>query len=645
MKPWEKYQTSKPSGPWDRYATKEDVSLPDMLNQDLEKIKDIKIPSLKADFPKQEKTEEPETSFAQDVGQEFGKRSTAVAAGGMIGAAAGSPFFPPLGTLAGGAIGAAAGSAFHDARKSAQAMFEGKPEDVVPMGEQFKTMAGEARTDILFSMGGMVLRPVLWGRQLLSKISGLTTEASKSLQETAKGLGIGLGAVDVGGVVPKAYAKTIGVFPFVGSPMRRAQISKIADVERAVNETLNAFGPSHATAQSLGIDMVAAARGTHKEFRKVSSGLYENFNETVRTASRQDIIPTVEAKKYASEIAKEVRGGLITLKNGEPLSPAIRQETIDYLTRFSELPDLITPAQYRRLTAQELPDLIGKHLKDGVDIRQITKMKGALESDFANIRTDLLPKGEAEAVKTALDTANKFYAKGIVQFQTKAAKAFQRVDANIFKAGAGKPGSLNADELYDVAVNLKSPKQIQDLTRLVGKRNMKQAAALNFETAIESSRSSIELMGKEYQIVDPEKLERALKLTGASKQKLSGIRELYRTAGVDLKQVQDLVGVMKRIEGIGNPAEFIRRRAILAGVTGLGAAAGVGGAAAISGAPGGVVTAGGLTLLGRHFSKIFSSPLKLKQLTTVLDEARNTAIRQAVLGRLTKALLSEEEGD
>jgi hypothetical protein len=52
-----------------------------------------------------------------------------------------------------------------------------------------------------------------------------------------------------------------------------------------------------------------------------------------------------------------------------------------------------------------------------------------------------------------------------------------------------------------------------------------------------------------------------------------------------------------------------------------------------------------MTLLGRHYSKIFADPRKLKQLTTAMDEAASGALRMSNLGRLTKALISEEEGN
>ena len=571
-------------------------------------------------------------------------RPTATMIGGTLGSILGVPG-GPLGVVAGGGLGAAAGSAAYDAGKSIHGMVTGTPENIVGAKDQFKTMVNEAALDVVFGSLGAIAQPIRWGRSLLAKASGVTTEVSKTLQQMGNRVGVSLGAVDVGGVLPKAYAKTLGVFPWVGTPLRKGQVSKILATDRAINDVLNAFGPSHATSQAIGLDMVAAARGVHREFKSVSASLYNQFEEAVQTAARQDIIPTEATKKHLAELSDKVRRGAITLTSGEPLPPAAQQETLEYLAKLQELPELITPHQYRRLTAQEIPDLIGKHLRDGADIRELTKLKAALESDFSNIRIDLLPEGQGEAVSSALSTANTFYAKGIVQFQTKAGKVLERVDKNIFKAGKEAQGSLNADEVYNAAINLKSPNQIKDLTKLVGKDNMRAAASHNFSNAVEQATSSIELMGKEFKVVDPFKLEKGLGLSGVGRQKKAGIEELYKTAGVDLNDVESLLHVMKNIEGIGNPAEFVRRRAILSGVAGLSAAAGISAGAVAGGVPGGIVTAGGMTLLGRHFSKVFADPQKLKLMITALDESRDAVVRRAALGRLVKFFGDEGDKD
>jgi hypothetical protein len=593
---------------------------------------------------------EEQPGFGKRVLKEFGSRGTAVAVGGTAGAVAGTAA-GPMGTIAGGALGAAAGSAVYDNVSNLVAALRDRPEEVVDAMGVTKNMLGEGAMDAAFSMGGALAQPIRFGRALLAKLSGVTSEASQSIQRTAERLGIGVGAVDVGGGLPKGYARSVGIFPFTGTPLRRGEKGKLQEASDAVNRTLDAFGPAD-TMNQIGVDMVAAARGAREEFKGTASQLYKTFEESVANASRQDIIPTQFVREdgsmggiviYALEAAAQAERGAVRLADGTIMPRAGTEGVTEFLEKLKDLPYLITPAQHRQLT-QDLSDLIGKNLKDGADVKHLMEAKRSMEEGFANIRTDLLGEGEGEVVRRSLDAANGFYAKGIVQFQTRAAQSFERVDRLIFSSGAEKAGSLNADEVYKVAVNLRSPQQIQDLTKLVGQPNMKRAAARHFDDAVVASKSDIELMGDTFSVVDPAALERQLGLTGARRNQIEGLREFYKTAGVDLDQVTDLISVMKKIEGVGNASEFVRRRALLGGASAVtGALGGVGAGVVAGGVPGGAVTALGMTLLSRHMSKVFASPEKLKLMTSALDEAADATLRRAALGKLVNALVDEDE--
>ena len=601
-----------------------------------------------------------EKGFFKRAAEAFGSRETAVSAGGTIGAAiggiggavAGAPTGPGAvatsagGAIAGGALGSMAGSAVYDNVTNLVKAIQDKPEEVVNALGVTKNMLKEGATDAAFSMGGGLLQPVRLGRALLAKMSGVTTEASEAIQQAAQRFGIGLGAVDAGGSLPGAYAKTIGVFPFAGTPLRKAEKAKIEQANTAVDRILDDFGPA-ATMDQIGIDMVQAAKGANAEFKGTAAGLYRAFDDAVQSAARQDIIPTRVLNEdgsiggiraWADQAMQESAKAEIKLADGTVMPRVGTEEADSFISSLSKLPELITPTQYRQLIT-DLSDLIGKRLKDGTDVRKLTEAKRAMEESFANVRTDLLPQGEGEAVRNSLDAANTFYAKGIVQFQTRAAQAFERVDRLIFSSGAEKAGSLNADEIYKVAVNLKSPQQIADLTKLVGRGNIKRAASRHFDDAVNGARTDVQLMGQTISMVDPFALEKHLGLDKASQ--LSGLREFYKTAGVDLDRVSDLLNVMKKIEGIGNASEFVRRRAVLGGTAALtGIGAGVG---AAGGASAGAITTVGTALLARHFSKVFASPEKLLLMTTALDEAKQIAVRRMALSKVVNGIIQEED--
>jgi len=566
------------------------------------------------------------------------------AVGGTLGAIGGASL-GPAGVIGGGGIGAATGSILFDNFQAVKAYLEGKPENIPSAGQVVKAALKEGMIDASFGMGASVVRPVLWSRRALGWMSGVTNQEADIVARQAEKLGVGLGAVDVGGVLPKSYAKTIGVFPWSGTPLRRAEIVKQKQATKAIDNLLDVYAPN-ATMGDLGVDMVKAAKGTRQEFRNTAKTLYGNVDTAIENASRQDIIPTNATSDLAKKMAESAEQGKIILQDGKELPRAASESVLGYVEKLQQLPELLSPVQYRQLT-KDLSDLINKNLKDGFDVKQLTEIKKALELDFGNLRVDLLKPGEGEAIKDALDTANKFYSKGIIDFQTPTAKKFERVDKNIFRAGAETSGTLNADELYRVALNLKSPNAINDLRKLVGTGKMKEIAAFHVDNAKQLASTEVEMMGKPLTIIDPYKLEKELGIT----KKSGGLAPLLKYADVNLSDVKALIETMKRIQDIKNPAEFVRRKAILQGTKGItqgmfgwgGAVVGSGGVgAAAGGVPGGMITLSSMLFMSRHMSKIFADPIKLKLMKTALDEAVSTTARQAALGRAAKMLLQQE---
>ena len=599
-------------------------------------------------YPQDVPPQEPQ-SFIEKVGDAAQSRGTYETALGLLGGAAGTPLGPP-GMVAGSVLGTMAGSGIFDNITNLVAALEDRPEDLVGGEEVLTRMIGAGETDAMWSMGGALFQPIRFARALLGKISGVNDEAATALLKNAEKNGISLGAVDVGGTLPKSYAKVAGVFPFTGTPLKKGQATKTTQAEEAIDKTLNTFGPA-GTMNDIGLDMVSAARGANKKFKSTASALYDKLADDIANASRSDIIPSRIIREdgtsggvsaMADDIVAQAEKGGIILADGSQLAKIDSQETLDFISQLRDLPDLINPDQYRRLT-EDVSDLIGKRLKDGADVRLLTDVKKSLEESFGNIRTDLLPEMEARAIQDSLKAANAFYSKGIVKFQTRAASQFERVDKAIFSAGASRAGSLNADEITRTVLNLRSPQQIKDLTELVGKKKVSEAASRIFQDATESARKDIDISGKIFSVVNPFELEKKLGLAGAGKDKIEGMRELFKTAGVDLNDVRGLIDVMKNIQDIGNASEFVKRRVALGGIGALaGAGGGIGAGIFVGGVPGGIFTASALTFLSRHTSKIFASGDKLKLMRNALDEAADATLRRVSLSKLIDAVDEED---
>jgi hypothetical protein len=143
-------------------------------------------------------------------------------------------------------------------------------------------------------------------------------------------------------------------------------------------------------------------------------------------------------------------------------------------------------------------------------------------------------------------------------------------------------------------------------------------------------------------IVDPARLEQALglKTTLSTVKKQDGLRALYRAAGVDLDDIADLIKVMKNIEGINDPATFVKRRATLAGLSGITGAVGLG---ALTSVETGGLALVAMAIFGRHVSKVFARPERLKLMRTALDDAADASVRRSAIGRLIKVLAEDDE--
>ena len=604
--------------------------------------------------------QEPEKPFSQRAMESLLTRETAAGVGGAVGTAVGIATAPGtlVGPIIGGPLGSAAASSLFDNVSNLRNYILGNPERI-GLEETTRNLIGEGLTDMAFTLGGAVAQPLRIGRSIIAGMSGLREKASMELMLAAEEAGIRLGAVDAGGSFPKGYAKTIGVFPFSGTPFRRAQIEKLGDVNKALDDILDTFGPNEKLASEIGLDMYEAARTSREEFRNVAGGFYDSVRSLINDAKNPHIIPTVFTgeegavkglKVYAIEQNDVARRGAILLNDGTFLPRPQSEEIASFFEQWARLPDLINPTQYERLT-DDLKTLIQKNLKDGFDVKQLSEAKKVLREGFDHLRTDLLDVGEGEAIKKAAETANNFYSKGIVKYKTVVAKTFERVNKFIFRAGADEAGSLNADEIYHTAINLRSPQQIQDLVKLVGKENVANAARENFRLATEAARVDVKIMGQNLKAIDPVILERQLGLTGAGSKKIEGLNELYKTAGVDPGEIKNLIGVIKKLEGIGDPAEFMRRRIIIGGVGAAAAVLGVGGAAAggsifsddaVGGASHGLLTIVGISLLGRYGSKILADNQNLKLLTSALDESLGAIPRRANLARLINVLVNNE---
>lgn len=600
-------------------------------------------------------------------------------AGGAAAVTAGTGSIP--GGLAGGALGAAGGSLAFDNVQDALIYLGALDAPHPTMKERLTTAGKEGVLDLGFAGVGTLVRPILGARALLGKISRVTAPQAKQLKALGDSFGVSLGAVDVGGGVPKGVAKMLGVFPFTGTPFRKGMLQKQREASLAADRILNDLAPNATTMSELGLDMEKAARGTTDNFKKISGILYDNFRDIAQSLTKTEIIPTNSSADAATKLLADLDSGRLLLKSGKEMVPPKQLETgfREYLEQYAELPETININQFRRLTS-EFEGLLRSVQTEAVDVRSSTLMKQALEIDLNNIRTDLLPADEAKLLRSALDAANNFFSKGLLAFQargirpltsvqrseietlrqeipsgfrgmrsfeTPSAQKFTRVDKRIFGPGAVTPGTLEPDEIARIAVNLRSSKAIDSLEELVGRKNIRKAARQHVENAINQSTEELEIGIEQVSAINPVQFLKRLGIKGGDKGQRQALAALLRRGGIKLSDLENLAEVIGKIEGIGDPATFLKRRLILGGAGAITGAGGFGVAAGLgAGASGGAVSAlipiVFLTAGARKLSSIFSNRTALLNMITAMNEAKALAPRRAATARVLKFLAQQD---
>ena len=171
-------------------------------------------------------------------------RGTLTAAGGAAGFAAGGgaalltgPGFPasaPFTAAAGSALGTMAGSAAYDNIESFLRAVGVLAGPAATPGQIGREALEQGAVDFGISAAVPYVTPIVWAQKAAGKIFGVTGLDAVNLRKTAEQFGIELSAVDVGNAIAKGYAKIIGVFPWVGSPLIKSFERKHDQAQEAV---------------------------------------------------------------------------------------------------------------------------------------------------------------------------------------------------------------------------------------------------------------------------------------------------------------------------------------------------------------------------------------------------------------------------
>ena len=460
----------------------------------------------------------------------------------------------------------------------------------------------------------------------------LVGEAEKELYNAAKNIKIPLSIGEVTeSALAKTYLKVAGIFPWIGKSFIKQTGKTRTSLEKYNDDILNTLAPN-ATIANLGVDVFNAAKNTYKSFRSLSAKHYDKFKNLAGGLKNSNIIQLGNIKNYVREIKQSTQKYNLGGKKPKVIEANTGDPILSFLETITKIKGSINPLQYRNLQ-REINKLMNKGVVEGWDIKRLRDAKEALEKDFSVL---LMPSNLSnadqiafKAVAEAHKNANNFYSKGIKLFDQPAAKPFQRVDKNIFRAGFEKGGTLNADELLPKVLNLNSPQAVKDLKALVDP-DLFKTAAKNWLDDVWRGASEARLKvldkGSNQLTYDPTKIAASLGITGKNqKAREESVKYLAKQAGVNYYRLKDFLKVSRNYEGvqIPNVSNFVARRVLLGGAATIGSL--------FTGNPHLLLI--GITL-GKFGTRLLSSPKKLDEATNILKSTTPKVSTYIGLGKI-----------
>tara|TARA_R110000764_G_scaffold170692_1_gene257695 strand:+ start:648 stop:2744 length:2097 start_codon:yes stop_codon:yes gene_type:complete len=649
--------------------------------------KEAIINALKKQETPEPQTEEQKTqSFTESALNAFKSRDTSLAAGGMAGFASGARLgamgggavagIPGaiVGGIGGGVLGAAGAGQAYDILES---FIKGEN---LGLDDTAKQAFKDIKRESMFSLGAASipgLKPMV--TRLLSKRGKgeLVSKEVKQLYDAGKRIGVNVLPLDTSGKLGKAYTKVVGVFPIVGSPIRRAAETRGRQISTVKNEVLNDLAPN-ASLSELGVDMFNAAKNTNQEFRNVASSLYNVFykqsakinkpfipSEGIRKESQKAIddflknrpvsVTTKIVKGKSTPLIKSVdKSSLKGLRNKQfklqvkkPIGANINKAYEQYIKGLSNLEDFITPAQVKQIKKDLAEFSKGISGKDGGGVFKLSQIAKSTElslRDFSKYNLAAfgtnpnVSRKSLENLVNELKNADKFYANGIKVFQRSTAQQFTKADKNIFIKGFDKPGSIESDELFKYVIKAGSPSAIKDLRYLIGSENFAKVSRKVIDNAF--TKASVRGDNLKGLVFNPDVLEEQLGLIGRNQSDI--LENITKGTKLNKQKLKDLILVSKYHAQMEIPdvSSFIQRRAMLGGVKAV-----AGGALMGAGVVASPIVSPILIYMTKKSSKFFASPKNVGLAIEALDITAPRSIRYIAGDKLLRGLIKDSEGE
>ena len=600
----------------------------------------------------------------------IGGRPTFEAVGAIFGSVPGASL-GPAGIVAGGTLGAMGTGQLYDVLQSA--ITDETTDFGIQARKAKKDLSREALLQSFFAkIPGMWTgtKKLIWGK------------ADKSLYDSAQRIGYPLSLSDAGNMISRGWGRVIGVFPFVGAPIKKGFAKKADILNKAADDTLNTFAPN-VSLTKLGIDMAEASKSTFGDFRRVTSFFYDDFYKSVNKINAP-VISTKNIKNSLQKFTDLVDDGTIKLTTGKILKSPQKNDIYKYAKNGKNFPEYITANQYKAIL-NDIKEFARKSKTEGFSIKSLTGFKSALETDLRlltkksyrdNLLKNVYPLSKSKKkildpnllsdIATKLKFADKVYANGLENsiitnamkkqaqkegvklvtipgkgaFDTPIAAKFKMIDKNIFGPGFQVQGSITSDQLGKVLLASRNvtPQLLNDLRTLVGKKQYNNFVRARLQQGFDKSLIRFNEPTRTGLMFDPYKFEANLGLDTTAGREL--VESMLKGSKLQLKHLDDFFAVAKNHAGLKIPdvSSFVARRATLGGTKSV-----LGGFALGYTSYQNPVRGAGLIYLARKTSNFLNNPKQLEDVMRVLDPNSTASQMKVASLKLIDAMLSESQ--
>ena len=538
---------------------------------------------------------------------------------------------------------------------------------------------------------------------------GVTSTGAKKIAGRFRSQQIQPTPVNVSGRV-QVITRPLSVMPMVSRVAQLAQEKTLVQISRRFQGLLDQVSQAHAL-PDLGVKIGQVARTKFNLARMGTSRLYVDMYDAFARIGNPRVIPSSFFKTQAKEISgqldqlprevkKVTRETGVLGPTGKPLTETVEETgarvgvlppTDDvlrgFLARFENLPEFITPVEFRALQKA-----LNGHLRlrtgakgSEFDVGVLLRMQKAGGEALENIDPNLLPIEHAARIRGKISNANASYAELMARIRSPAAKRISGADPTIFAFGQfTKGGRIEIDQLASdflgAQSTLRSPDFVRSLDALIGSPNRQ---ALGRAVLVKAAKSEgvedvtaevikskgkrlIRKLGLRETVKDPQlvniatvngnAMEDALGLGitseilggGATKTSEAALSALLKGTGIKLGTLKQFIAVVKRNQEVvfGSPSVFMTRRLMLSGkftMPSVGGRPAIPDEAGIVGRTlGAIVDIGGVVMGGRLAVRLLTTEKGLRLLTEGMRQNAGRSETLRFIVRLRQAFPDED---